>query len=86
MPLSKGLEPIKDAITPPAQTAFVGALCFHFFLKTSLSEGCIDAKKKAHFFMVLYFIAAALVGAFGLSAKKKPAEPKAESKAKPKKE
>ena len=77
-PLSKGFEPIKAGLTPPAKTAFVGALCFHLYLNTSLSEGTIDAKKKAHVFLTLYFIAAALVSALGLTANKTKVKSKKE--------
>lgn len=70
LPFSKGLDPIKNSMVPPVQTAFVGALCFHLYMNTSMSDGCIDAKKKAQVFMALYFIATALVNALGLAAKK----------------
>lgn len=70
LPLNKGLDPIKEGLVPPAQTAFVGALCFHLFLNTSMSDGCIDAKSKAHVHMALFFIAAGIINAFGLSAVK----------------
>lgn len=70
LPFSKGLDPIKNGLLPPMQTAFVGALCFHLYVNTSLSENCIDAKKKASVLMALFFISAGLVNALGLSAGK----------------
>lgn len=70
MPLSKGLDPIKNGMSSPIQTAFIGALCFHLFMNSSMGESCIDAKTKAQVHMTLYFIGAGIVNAFGLSAKK----------------
>jgi hypothetical protein len=66
MPLSKGLEPLKDGMTPPMLTALLGAAGYHLFLSTSLSEGIIDAPKKAHFHMVIFFIVVGLSTAFGV--------------------
>ena len=57
LPLSKGLDPIKTGLQPPMMTALVGATCFHLYMNTSLSEGCIDAKSKAKVFVALFFIA-----------------------------
>ena len=68
LPFSKGLDPIKAGLASPMQTAFVGATYFHLYLNTSLSEGCVDAKAKAHVFMTLFFISVGIVNALGLSA------------------
>lgn len=68
LPFSKGLDPIKAGLASPMLTAFVGATCFHLYLNTSLSEGCVDAKAKAHVFMTLFFIAVGIVNTLGLSA------------------
>lgn len=70
LPFTKGLDPIKNGMVPPVQTAFVGALCFHLFMNTSMSEGCIDAKKKAQVYMALFFIGAGIVNAMGLASEK----------------
>jgi len=69
LPFNKGLDPIKGGLLPPMLTALVGATCFHLYINTSLSEGCIDAKKKAHFYLALFFISTGLVSAMDLSAK-----------------
>lgn len=68
LPFSKGLDPIKAGLASPMQTAFVGATCFHLYLNTSMSEGCVNAKSKAHVCMTLFFIAVGIVNALGLSA------------------
>ena len=70
LPFSKGLDPIKAKMVPPVQTAFVAALCFHLFLSTEMSEGVVDAKKKAHVFVAMFFITVGIVNALGLSAQK----------------
>ena len=57
-------------MVPPVQTAFVAALCFHLFLSTEMSEGVVDAKKKAHVFVAMFFITVGIVNALGLSAQK----------------
>jgi hypothetical protein len=69
-PLSQGLDPIYAGLTPPMKTALVAAACFHLFTSTSLSDGCIDAAKKAQFHVALFFIASGLVTAFDLQGKK----------------
>ena len=71
LPMNKGLDPIaKDGLQPPMMSAFVGAAMAHLFLKTSLSEGVINAKEKAHLHLALFFIASGLVNAFDLKPKK----------------
>lgn len=69
LPMNKGLDPINAGLQPPMMTAFVGATCFHFYLNSSLSEGCIDAKIKAKIFVALFFIAVSLVNTLGLKMK-----------------
>jgi len=68
MPLSKGLEPMKDGMAPPMITALIGAAGYHLFLSTSLSQGCIDAPKKAHLHLALFFIFVGLSTAFVVEA------------------
>mmetsp|Transcript_11563 Transcript_11563/g.17503 ORF Transcript_11563/g.17503 Transcript_11563/m.17503 type:complete len:282 (+) Transcript_11563:167-1012(+) len=69
LPLSKGLDPIKAGLQPPMMTALIGAACFHLYINTSLSDGCIDAKIKGKVFMALFFIAVGLVNALDLTTK-----------------
>jgi hypothetical protein len=57
LPLSKGLDPIKDnGLAPPMLSAFVAALSFHLFINTSMSDGIKDAKLKAHVAVSTWFI------------------------------
>lgn len=70
LPLNKGLEPILSGMKYPMLTAFVGATSVHLFLNTSLSDGVIKAKEKAHLHMVFFFIFVGLVNGLGLKAKK----------------
>lgn len=46
-------------------SALTGAAMFHIFLSTSLSDGVVDAKKKAHFCLAAYFIVAGLAKGLG---------------------
>lgn len=68
LPFSKGLDPIKKGLAPPMLTALIAATVLTFFLHTPLSEGVVDAKKKAHLHIAAFFIAVSLVNALGLSA------------------
>lgn len=70
LPMNKGLDPIKEGLTSPALTALLGAAGYHLFLNTSLSEGCIDAPKKAHVHVALFFVAVGVVNALGLTVQK----------------
>jgi hypothetical protein len=80
LPLNKGLEPIRDGMTSPALTALLGAAGYHLFVNTSLSEGCIDASKKAHVHVALFFILVGVVNTLGLTVQKSVAvkKPKVE--------
>jgi len=71
LPLNKGLEPIKGGLAPPMLTAFLGSAFYHLFLNTSVSEGCIEPGKKAHFHVALFFVLVGLANAFGATAKVK---------------
>ena len=64
LPMSKGLDPIKNGLAQPMYTAFFAAAGIHLFLSTSLSDGVQDAEKKAQLMMALYFIASNLYNAF----------------------
>eukprot|EP00525_Craspedostauros_australis_P000756 CAMPEP_0198111420 /NCGR_PEP_ID=MMETSP1442-20131203/3375_1 /TAXON_ID= /ORGANISM="Craspedostauros australis, Strain CCMP3328" /LENGTH=327 /DNA_ID=CAMNT_0043767837 /DNA_START=228 /DNA_END=1211 /DNA_ORIENTATION=+ len=56
LPLSKGLDPIKEkGLAPPMFSAFVAATFYHLFMNTSLSEGVVDAQKKAHVTVAAWF-------------------------------
>ena len=58
LPLDKGLSPIeKDGLAPNMISALIGAAFYHLFVSTSLSDGVIDAPKKAHVLVAQYFIA-----------------------------
>lgn len=58
LPLNKGLDPIKDSgLAQPMLSALIGAAFYHFFINTSLSEGVVDAAKKAHVVVTCFFIA-----------------------------
>ena len=70
LPMNKGLDPINTGLQPPMMTAFVGATCFHLYLNSSLSDGCINAPIKAKIFVALFFISVSLVNTLGLSIKK----------------
>lgn len=68
-PLSKGLDPINSGLQPPMMTALIGATCFHLYINTSLSEGCVKATYKAKVFVSLFFIAVSLINMFDLTKK-----------------
>lgn len=66
LPLDKGLTPIKDSgLAQPMLSALIGATCVHLFLSTSLSDGVIDAKKKAQVGLAVFFIGYNLYSTFG---------------------
>jgi len=64
LPMSKGLDPIKNGLAQPMYTALTAAACLHLFLSTSLSEDVVDAGKKAQLMMAVYFIASNMNSAF----------------------
>lgn len=70
MPLNKGLDPIANGMQYPMISACVGATLVHLFLNTSMSEGVINAKDKAHFHLALFFICVGLSNGLGLTVKK----------------
>ena len=65
LPLNKGLDPIKSGMATPMVSALTGALVYHLFLSTSLSDGVVDAQKKAHFCLAFYFTIAGLAKGLG---------------------
>ncbi len=71
MPVSKGLDPLKKGLQPPMLSALVAATGYHIFLHTSLSDGCVEPKKKAQFHVAIFFILVGLTTAFGFEAKAK---------------
>lgn len=64
LPLSKGLDPIKNGMAPSMLVALVGATFIHFFLNTSLSDGITDAATKAHFLVAVGFVVSGLINTF----------------------
>lgn len=69
LPMNKGLDPIAKGMQSPMTTACIGATLVHLFLQTSLSDGVIQAKEKAHLHLVLFFIFVGLVNGLGLKTK-----------------
>jgi hypothetical protein len=58
LPLNKGLDPIKGkGLGQPMLTAFVAATFYHLFTQTSLSEGVVEASKKAQVLIAIFFFA-----------------------------
>jgi len=57
LPLSKGLDPIKEGLAQPMLSSFVAASFYHLFNSTSVSDGVKDAAKKSHVMVTYYFIA-----------------------------
>lgn len=70
LPLNKGLEPLKKGLGLPMATAFFGATLFHLYVNTSLSDGCVNAKSKAHVYLALFFVASGVISALDLTARK----------------
>lgn len=65
LPLNKGLSPIeKTGLGQPMLSALIAATCLHLFMGTGLSDGVIDAKKKAQVVMAIYFIVYNLYSTF----------------------
>lgn len=67
LPMSKGLDPIKDGLAQPMYSALIAASFFHLFLHTSLSEGVVNAADKARILIVIFFIALNLSSAFPMA-------------------
>ena len=67
LPLNKGLEPIKKGLGLPMATAFFGSTLFHLYLNTSLSDGCVDADKKAHVYLAFFFVVSGVISALNLT-------------------
>jgi len=63
LPFNKGLEPIKKGLAPPMITAAMAATTVNLFLSTPLSDGCIEAEKKARACVATFFITVGLVNA-----------------------
>ena len=75
-----GLEPIKKGIAPPMFSAFVAAVCFHFFLNLKADEVVYGVKKAkvcvAAWFILHGFYSNGIFGKMLASpAKKAPATP-----------
>lgn len=81
LPLNKGLAPIeKSGLGQPMLSALIAATCLHFFMGTGLSDGVIDAKKKAQVIMAVYFIVYNLYSTFALKYLASATQLKVESK------
>uniref|UniRef100_A0A7S2S6J3 Uncharacterized protein n=1 Tax=Eucampia antarctica TaxID=49252 RepID=A0A7S2S6J3_9STRA len=73
LPFNKGLDPIKNGLAAPMVTALMASTCFHLFTHTSLSDGVVDAKNKAHVHIAFFFIVSGLVTAFKLRTRSQTA-------------
>jgi hypothetical protein len=72
LPLNKGLGPIETTgLSQPMQSAFMAATFYHLFNNTSLSDGIVDASKKSHLLVALFFIAWHLYVTFAPAATSK---------------
>lgn len=67
LPLDKGLAPLEKGLAPNMWSAFVAALCYHLFVSTSLSDGMVDAPKKAQVCVASFFILYGLAKEVGTS-------------------
>lgn len=56
LPLDKGLDPLKNGLAPNMLSALIAAAFFHLFMSTSISDGIVDAKKKAHLLVAIFFV------------------------------
>lgn len=71
-PLNKGLDPIKkEGLAPNMISALIAATFYHLFVNTSLSNGVIDASKKAHVVIATGFVLHNFVKTFHLFTKPK---------------
>jgi hypothetical protein len=58
LPFNKGLDPIKaSGLGQPMMSAMFGATFYHLFVHTSLSDGVLEASKKAQVIIACFFIA-----------------------------
>mmetsp|Transcript_86 Transcript_86/g.197 ORF Transcript_86/g.197 Transcript_86/m.197 type:complete len:131 (+) Transcript_86:30-422(+) len=65
LPMNKGLDPIRDnGLAPNMLTALIAAAFYHIFMSTSLSYGVIDASKKAHLVVAVFFVVHGFAQAF----------------------
>lgn len=78
LPLNKGLDPLKKGLGLPMATAFFGATLFHLYVNTPLSDGCVNAKDKAHLHLAMFFVASGIINALNLTAQTGPVKVKAE--------
>ena len=68
LPLNKGLDPIKQGgLGQPMLSAFIAATFYHLFCSTSISDDVVDAPKKAHLCVTLFFIGYNLYKSFAPS-------------------
>ena len=66
LPFDKGLKAIETVgLAPNMTTALVAATFYHFFMQTSLSDGVIEAHKKAQLLVAVFFISHNLYSTFG---------------------
>lgn len=71
LPLSKGLEPIKDGLAPNMITALIASTFFHLFLNTRLSHGVKDPAKKAQLCVAAFFVIHGWIYFFQIDVKKR---------------
>ena len=66
LPFDKGLKAIEtNGLADNMLTALVAATFYNFFMHTSLSEGVIEAHKKAQLLVAVFFISHNLYSTFG---------------------
>lgn len=82
LPFDKGLKAIESSgLQDNMLTALVAATFYNFFMHTSLSEGVVDAHKKAQLLVAVFFISHNLYTTFAaklLTSRVKTAKPKKE--------
>jgi uncharacterized membrane protein YeiH len=70
LPLSKGLDPIKNGLAPNMLSALAAATFIHLFLSTSLSNNIQDAAAKVHVVVAVAFVFFGLIQAFEVDVMK----------------
>jgi uncharacterized membrane protein YeiH len=70
LPLSKGLDPIKNGLAPNMLSALAAATFIHLFLNTSLSNNMKDAAPKVHVIVAVAFVTLGLIQAFEINVMK----------------
>ena len=75
LPFDKGLKAIESSgLQDNMLTALVAATFYHFFMHTWMSEGVIEAHKKAQLLVAVFFISHNLYTTFGAKLLASPAK------------